>query len=71
MTEELDLLLTVDQVAKLLKVAPGTVYRFLSQGRLPRVKLGSRSVRIHRDDLLAFIEERKTKGQVTNEGDLP
>ena len=71
MTEELDLLLTVDQVAEILKVAPSTVYRFLSQGRLPRVKLGSRSVSIHRDDLLAFIEERKTKGQVTDECDLP
>ena len=47
-------LLTVDEVAQLLRVAPKTVYRYLSQGQLPSVRFGG-AVRVSRDDLLSFL----------------
>lgn len=44
-------LLTIAEVAKLLKVSVVTLHRWLKQGRLPAYKLGPRCVRIRRSDL--------------------
>jgi excisionase family DNA binding protein len=43
-------LLTVQETAALLKVAPITVRRFIADGRLPAVRVG-RSVRIEKADV--------------------
>ena len=47
-------------VAVILQVSLQTVRRWIREGQLPAIKLGgenSRIVRIHRDDLEAFIRE--------------
>jgi len=52
-------LLTVDEVAEILRVSPSTVYRRIQAGELPAVKLGHRQVRIKREDLDAYIEAHR------------
>ncbi len=51
MEELRDELLTVAEAAKLLKVTPHTVYRWIAVGRLPAVKYSRRVIRIRREDL--------------------
>ena len=52
---ELPLLLTVADVAWLLKIHPNTVYRMIRDGRLSAFKIG-RAWRIHRENLLCQNE---------------
>ena len=52
-------LLTVDEVAEILRVSPSTVYRRIQAGELPAVKLGHRQVRIKQEDLDAYIEAHR------------
>ncbi len=63
----MDELLTRDEVAKLLKVNPITVYRLTKQGKLPAVKLGGRFVRYQERDVLSLIN-RHTTYRVEEEG---
>ena len=53
-------LLTVDEVAKWLKVNPQTVRNWLDRGELQGVRLGSRRVRIRQSDLDRFIVDSST-----------
>jgi len=46
-----DELLTVSEAAKLLKVTPHTIYRWIGQGRLPAVRYSRRVVRLRRSDV--------------------
>ena len=48
-------LLTVQETAKMLKVAPITVRRYIQSGRLPAVKVG-RGVRLRREAIEAFLK---------------
>jgi len=52
-----DELLTAHQVAVVLKVSPGYVYRLIRLRHLPAVRIGN-SVRIRRRDLLWYLRER-------------
>jgi excisionase family DNA binding protein len=54
MAEEL---LTVDEVARELRVNPQTVRNWIDRGELSARRIGSRRVRIRRDDLEDFIEQ--------------
>ena len=52
--------LTVAEVAEQLRVYPGTVKRWLREGKLVGVQLGDRAGwRIAEEDLAAFIERQK------------
>ena len=51
MVEVRDDLLTVFEAARLLKVRPHTIYRWIARGRLPAVKYSRRVVRVRRSDL--------------------
>ena len=51
-----DDLLTTTEAAKLLKVSPVTIARWLKQGRLPAYRVGPRGVRIRRDDLAGLLK---------------
>lgn len=46
---------TVREIAKLLKVNPNTVYKYMNEGMLPYLNLGSRKVR--GKDLEEFINK--------------
>ncbi len=50
--------LTVEEVAKLLKLSKITIYRLIKTGEIPAYKVGA-SWRINKDDLEAYIESRK------------
>lgn len=58
----MDELLTRDDVAKLLKVTPITVYRLTKQGKLPAIKIGKRFVRYKKPDVLELINRHTTNG---------
>jgi excisionase family DNA binding protein len=51
-------LLTLPEVAELLRVSDKTVRRWMLSKRLPHVRLG-RVVRFRQDELLRWIEARK------------
>ena len=52
-------LLTVKEVANLLRVNPMTVYRAVESGVLPHVRFG-RTIRVDRDALDAYVQLPKT-----------
>ena len=49
---------SIDEVAKMLKVAYLTVYRWVRSGKLKAVKAG-KQYRIKRDDLDIFLERKR------------
>jgi excisionase family DNA binding protein len=49
-------LLTVDDIAEILRVNPRTVRRMISDGRLPRAPLGGRSVRVRPETVLDLVQ---------------
>ncbi len=51
MATQEDELLTVAEAARLLRVTPHTIYRWISVGRLPAVRYSRRVLRIRRSDL--------------------
>ena len=56
MTDPLPDLLTIRDVAALCRVTPGTVWKWVREGRLPAVRMGGQGpYRIHRDALSAFL----------------
>jgi excisionase family DNA binding protein len=57
-----DQILTLKEVAAYLKLADKTAYRLASEGKLPGFKVGG-SWRFKSEDIEAWIEEQKGKGQ--------
>ncbi len=55
-----DELLTIEEVAKYLKVSENHVYGLMRQGELPVIKRGRRFTRIQKGDLLAFLQKHKS-----------
>jgi excisionase family DNA binding protein len=55
-----DELLTVPEVAALLKLSPERVYELHRIGELPSVVLGERQVRVGRRDLDQYLQKRRT-----------
>ena len=53
-----DELLTVDEVAKILKVSKMTVYRYVSTKKLAAYKL-EQELRIRRSDLNKYLKNKK------------
>lgn len=51
-------LLTISEVAELLKISAWTVRRLQRQRKIPFVKIGG-SVRFKRSDLTAYLERRR------------
>jgi excisionase family DNA binding protein len=52
--------LTVQEVAKLMRVSSMTVYRLIKAGELPAVRVG-RSFRVRDVDVDAYLESRYTQ----------
>lgn len=51
------MLLTMEEVARVLRVSRGKAYSMAARDELPTVRLG-RSVRVRRDKLDAWLDER-------------
>jgi excisionase family DNA binding protein len=52
------LLLSYGDVARWLGIKLGTLYALVHENRIPHVRIGARSVRFKRDDLLEWIAAR-------------
>jgi excisionase family DNA binding protein len=60
-TRALESLLTVDEVAGLLRLRPSTVRAYAERGSLPCVRIGGR-LRFRPSDVRLWIEQRHSKG---------
>ena len=60
-------LLTIDEVAKLLKVHRSHVFRLMKDGELSVVRRGRRYTRILRSDLMTFVHKYKKEVIPTKE----
>ena len=49
-------LLTKDEAARFLGISRDTLDEIIKSGRLPFYRLGKQILRIHRDDLVAYVE---------------
>jgi len=54
-----DDLLTIKDVAKILKVSEGHVYKLMRQGGIPVIRDGKRFTRILKSDLLAYLQRHR------------
>ena len=67
MTQE-DELLTVAEAARLLRVTPHTIYRWISAGRLPAVRYSRRVLRIPRGELASLSRGAVQEARAPYEG---
>ncbi len=68
MTKTPEKLLTVEEVAEILRVSLTTVYRRIQAGELPYIKLGHRQVRVKPEDLEAYIEAHRVTSTALSAG---
>lgn len=55
-------LFTVKDVAKMLKISEGSIYRLIKEKRLKAIKITPKAgIRITKEDLLAYIQEQKNE----------
>lgn len=66
MSDQLDAILTIDEVATYLKAGKRTVYRLASGGKIPAFKLGG-TWRFRRGDLEKWIASRIGKARVNDD----
>jgi excisionase family DNA binding protein len=50
-------LLTIEEVAELTGFSVGTLYHWVSQGRIPVVRLSARCIRFRRSDIDEWLEQ--------------
>lgn len=55
-----DCLMTVEEVAKYLKVEQSTIYTWAKEGKIPAIKIG-RFWRFKKEDIDKWLEERKNE----------
>jgi excisionase family DNA binding protein len=51
---------TVNEVARLMRISKMTVYRMIQQGELPAVRIG-RGYRIREEDVHRYLDSRYTR----------
>src|SRR5437870_13302280 len=56
---------SIAEVAAMLGVSRVSVWRWISSGRLPVTRLGHRTVRVKRDDLLQIVRPSRTGSVAT------
>jgi excisionase family DNA binding protein len=59
--EEGGVMLTYKELASWWSVPLGTIYSWVSRGRIPHVRLADRSVRFEREALEEWLAERRMK----------
>ena len=50
-------IMTIEEVAKTMKVSLKTVYRWISAGKLPAAKIGYKTYRVFEADLIKFLRK--------------
>ncbi|MDQ3619508.1 MAG: helix-turn-helix domain-containing protein [Actinomycetota bacterium] len=55
-----DLLLTVDEVARLMRVSNMTVYRLIKSGQMAAIRVG-KNYRIRRRDMERYLSDRAVR----------
>ncbi len=65
--DQLESLLTVNEVAKLLRLSPQTLYKMLEQKSIPAVKVGSQW-RFERDKIRVWLAEQHSTDQGNGNG---
>ncbi len=53
----MDRLLTVADLAERLSIAPGSLYRWVAQGRLTCIRFSARCIRFRESDVAALLEK--------------
>lgn len=53
-----DEILTIDEVAALLKIKPATVYLWVKDNKLPYHRIGTNTLRFSRKEILDFIKSK-------------
>lgn len=53
--EEIELL-KIPEAAEILSISPLTVRKLISEGKLPAVRIGNKSIRVRKSDLREFVE---------------
>jgi len=53
-------ILTVDDVAQLLQISRATVYRWSQANLIPHIKIGGKTIRFCRADVLDYIRSQQT-----------
>jgi excisionase family DNA binding protein len=56
-----DVLLTVKEAARRLKVSTATVYALCETGRLPYVRISTHSIRVAENDLAAYVRSTRVR----------
>jgi len=56
--EKLVKLLSIEQVSEITGISVGTLYHWVSQKRIPVVRLSSRCIRFRLSDIEAWLSER-------------
>lgn len=59
-----NLLLTRDEVAKILKVCRHTIQRYTRKGLLPALHLNQRVIRYRQEDVESFLAQAETKREM-------
>ncbi len=60
-------LLRVNDAARILNVSRWTIYRWINEGRLEGTKIGKGSLRIFRDSVTTLVETSRTADQTLRE----
>jgi len=56
-------ILTIEEVAKLMKVSLKTVYRWVNAGQLPAARIGYKTYRVFENDLIKFLRHNMTSSK--------
>ena len=57
-TDEVDRLWTVNEAARFLNLATGSLYQLVSQHRVPVIRISSRCIRFSRRALMEWVQSR-------------
>jgi excisionase family DNA binding protein len=52
--------MTIEEVAKTMRVGQKTVYRWIGAGQLPAAKVGYKTFRVFESDLIKFLRSHMT-----------
>ncbi|KEI96415.1 DNA-binding protein [Clostridium botulinum] len=63
--EQLPMLLTVNQMRKVLNIGKNSAYELIYQKNFPILKLGERKIRIPKKDLLIWIENNTKNYEIS------